>query len=246
MLFKILQRKLDKKLRKTISSNKNIQCIILHKNLSLKNIDSEKPFCSGGGIALRLAKLFFILQKITHSPSDNFSVCLSQEPRLVFAISNTDLRFIQWFRFSIHLWLWMVWKTCHCSSNLFVLLAKLVLTLKKRYDKYWFNVLTLATWEKKWNCVGLPLILLVIAAIFRIVSAVMLFGSMQFKQERNTDQATLPDNTVAQKVAHLLGLSITDMTKAFLKPRIKVGRDFVTKAQTKEQVRLMLQKFVRC
>lgn len=66
----------------------------------------------------------------------------------------------------------------------------------------------------------------------------MLFGSMQFKQERNSDQATLPDNTVAQKVAHLLGLPVTDMTKAFLKPRIKVGRDFVTKAQTKEQVNL--------
>lgn len=74
-------------------------------------------------------------------------------------------------------------------------------------------------------------------AIFRIVSAVMLFSTMQFKQDRNSDQATLPDNTVAQKVAHLLGLSVTDMTKAFLKPRIKVGREFVTKAQTKEQVR---------
>lgn len=73
-------------------------------------------------------------------------------------------------------------------------------------------------------------------AIFRIVSAVMLFGTMQFKQDRNSDQATLPDNTVAQKVAHLLGLSVTEMTKAFLKPRIKVGRDFVTKSQTKEQV----------
>lgn len=73
-------------------------------------------------------------------------------------------------------------------------------------------------------------------AIFRIVSAVMLFGTMQFKQDRNSDQATLPDNTVAQKIAHLLGLSVTDMTKAFLKPRIKVGREFVTKAQTKEQV----------
>lgn len=42
-------------------------------------------------------------------------------------------------------------------------------------------------------------------SIFRIVSSVMLFGSMQFKQERNSDQATLPDNTVAQKIAHLLG-----------------------------------------
>ncbi|CAG2054855.1 unnamed protein product [Timema podura] len=79
------------------------------------------------------------------------------------------------------------------------------------------------------------------SAIFRIVSSVMLFGNMKFKQERNSDQATLPDNTVAQKVAHLLGLSVTEMTKAFLKPRIKVGRDFVTKAQTKEQVEFAVE-----
>lgn len=45
--------------------------------------------------------------------------------------------------------------------------------------------------------------------IFRIVSAVLLFGSMQFKQERNSDQATLPDNTVAQKIAHLLGKKLS-------------------------------------
>jgi hypothetical protein len=38
---------------------------------------------------------------------------------------------------------------------------------------------------------------------------------------------------VAQKVAHLLGINVNEMTKAFLKPRIKVGRDYVTKAQTK-------------
>lgn len=59
---------------------------------------------------------------------------------------------------------------------------------------------------------------------------------MTFKQERNSDQATLPDNTVAQKACHLLGVPVTEMTRAFLKPRIKVGRDYVTKAQTKEQV----------
>lgn len=79
------------------------------------------------------------------------------------------------------------------------------------------------------------------SSIFRIVSAVMLFGTMQFRQDRNSDQATLPDNTVAQKIAHLLGLSVTDMTKAFLKPRIKVGRDFVTKSQTKEQVEFAVE-----
>ncbi|XP_049852980.1 myosin heavy chain, non-muscle isoform X1 [Schistocerca gregaria] len=83
------------------------------------------------------------------------------------------------------------------------------------------------------------------SAIFRIVSATLMFGNMRFKQERNSDQATLPDNTVAQKVAHLLGLSVTDMTKAFLKPRIKVGRDFVTKAQTKEQVEFAVEAIAK-
>jgi myosin protein heavy chain len=84
-------------------------------------------------------------------------------------------------------------------------------------------------------------IFIFLAAIFRTVSAVMLFGNMKFKQERNSDQAILPDNTMAQKVANLLGLSVTEMTKAFLKPRIKVGRDFVTKAQTKEQVEFAVE-----
>jgi len=29
---------------------------------------------------------------------------------------------------------------------------------------------------------------------------------------------------------------VTELTKAFLRPRIRVGREYVTKAQTKEQV----------
>ena len=37
-------------------------------------------------------------------------------------------------------------------------------------------------------------------SIWRVISASLLFGNMEFKQERNSDQATLPDNTVAQKV----------------------------------------------
>lgn len=40
------------------------------------------------------------------------------------------------------------------------------------------------------------------------------------------------------QVAHLLGLNVTDMVRGFLKPRIKVGRETVTKAQNKEQVSL--------
>uniref|UniRef100_A0A1W7RA51 Myosin heavy chain, non-muscle n=1 Tax=Hadrurus spadix TaxID=141984 RepID=A0A1W7RA51_9SCOR len=80
-----------------------------------------------------------------------------------------------------------------------------------------------------------------LGAIFRVVSSVILFGNMKFRQERNSDQATLPDNTIAQKVSHLLGLNVTEMTRAFLRPRLKVGRDHVTKAQTKEQVEFAVE-----
>lgn len=73
-------------------------------------------------------------------------------------------------------------------------------------------------------------------SIFRTISAVLQLGNLEFKQERNSDQATLPDDTAAQKVCHLLGVPVTDVVRSFLKPKLKVGRDFVTKAQTQAQV----------
>ncbi|CAF4206252.1 unnamed protein product, partial [Rotaria sp. Silwood2] len=73
-------------------------------------------------------------------------------------------------------------------------------------------------------------------SIFRTMSAVLQMGNMQFKQECNSDQATLPDDTVAQKVCHLLGIPVKDFVGSILKPKLKVGRDFVTKAQTQAQV----------
>lgn len=45
---------------------------------------------------------------------------------------------------------------------------------------------------------------------------------------------------VAQKLCHLLGMNVMEFTRAILTPRIKVGRDYVQKAQTKEQVHLSL------
>ena len=72
--------------------------------------------------------------------------------------------------------------------------------------------------------------------MLKVVSAVLSFGNMEFKKERSSDQATMPDNTVAQRICALLGLSVVEFTKALLKPKIKVGRDYVQKAQTKEQV----------
>ncbi|XP_063171073.1 myosin-11 [Candoia aspera] len=72
-------------------------------------------------------------------------------------------------------------------------------------------------------------------AMLKVVSSVLQLGNIIFKKERNTDQASMPDNTAAQKVCHLMGINVTDFTRSILTPRIKVGRDVVQKAQTKEQ-----------
>uniref|UniRef100_A0A8C6YHZ2 Myosin heavy chain 10 n=1 Tax=Naja naja TaxID=35670 RepID=A0A8C6YHZ2_NAJNA len=74
-----------------------------------------------------------------------------------------------------------------------------------------------------------------ILAMLKVVSSVLQFGNISFKKERNTDQASMPENTVAQKLCHLLGMNVMEFTRAILTPRIKVGRDYVQKAQTKEQ-----------
>jgi len=61
-----------------------------------------------------------------------------------------------------------------------------------------------------------------IKSTLRVVSAVLHFGNMEFKKERGSDQATMPDNTVAQKVCQLLKLDINSFTRALLRPKIKV------------------------
>uniref|UniRef100_A0A914YEA6 Myosin heavy chain n=1 Tax=Panagrolaimus superbus TaxID=310955 RepID=A0A914YEA6_9BILA len=80
-----------------------------------------------------------------------------------------------------------------------------------------------------------------ITSVLRVVSAILLFGNIEFIQERNNDQAVLPDDRVAQKICHLLGIPVIDFTKAFLKPRIKVGREHVQKAQNKEQAEFAVE-----
>uniref|UniRef100_A0A8C5VUM7 Myosin-11 n=1 Tax=Microcebus murinus TaxID=30608 RepID=A0A8C5VUM7_MICMU len=82
-------------------------------------------------------------------------------------------------------------------------------------------------------------------AILKVVSSVLQLGNIVFKKERNTDQASMPDNTAAQKVCHLMGINVTDFTRAILTPRIKVGRDVVQKAQTKEQADFAIEALAK-
>lgn len=72
--------------------------------------------------------------------------------------------------------------------------------------------------------------------MLKVISAVLQFGNITFHKEKNTDQASMPDDTAAQKLCHLLGISVLEFSRAILTPRIKVGREYVQKAQTKQQV----------
>ncbi|CAJ0967202.1 unnamed protein product [Ranitomeya imitator] len=82
-------------------------------------------------------------------------------------------------------------------------------------------------------------------AMMKVVSSVLQLGNIVFKKERNTDQASMPDDTAAQKCCHLMGINVTDFTRSILSPRIKVGRDLVQKAQTKEQADFAIEALAK-
>ncbi|XP_055644606.1 myosin heavy chain, muscle isoform X14 [Toxorhynchites rutilus septentrionalis] len=72
--------------------------------------------------------------------------------------------------------------------------------------------------------------------IYRITAAVMHMGGMKFKQKGREEQAEADGTEEGDRVAKLLGCVTEDLYKNLLKPRIKVGAEFVTKGQNKDQV----------
>ena len=70
---------------------------------------------------------------------------------------------------------------------------------------------------------------------YMLTAAVMTFGGIEFKTKGRDDQAEcelIGPDTFAGKVAALCGVDASAMIKAFCKPRIKVGTEWVTKGQT--------------
>ncbi|XP_053388294.1 myosin heavy chain, striated muscle-like isoform X5 [Mercenaria mercenaria] len=73
-------------------------------------------------------------------------------------------------------------------------------------------------------------------SMFKCTAAIIHFGEMKFKQRPREEQAE-PDGTAeAEKVAFLLGVNAGDLLKGLLKPKIKVGSEFVTQGRNKDQV----------
>merc|ERR1719481_378741 len=92
------------------------------------------------------------------------------------------------------------------------------------YTEDAFNVLGFAEWEK-FDC-------------YVLTAGVMTCGGIQYIQKGRDDQAELSEigpDTFAGKAAASFGIDAAAMIKAFCKPRIKVGTEWVTKGQTIEQ-----------
>ena len=76
--------------------------------------------------------------------------------------------------------------------------------------------------REKWEC-------------YKLTAAVMACGEVKFKQKGRDDQAEVDEMIVPNKVAELFGVGGDELMKAFCKPKIKVGTEWVTKGQTCEQ-----------
>merc|ERR1712072_367534 len=76
--------------------------------------------------------------------------------------------------------------------------------------------------EEKWDC-------------YKLTAAIMACGEVKFVQKGRDDQAEMGDVNFPKKVAELYGVDFNELFKAFCKPKIKVGTEWVTKGQTLEQ-----------
>merc|ERR1712002_1296550 len=92
------------------------------------------------------------------------------------------------------------------------------------YTEDAFNVLGFAE-QEKFDC-------------YMLTAGVMTFGGVEFKTKGRDDQAeceAIGPDTFVGKAAALCGVDSAALVKAFCKPRIKVGTEWVTKGQTCEQ-----------
>merc|ERR1719346_684587 len=76
--------------------------------------------------------------------------------------------------------------------------------------------------QEKWDC-------------YKITAGVMSSGEIKFVQKGRDDQAEPGDMSYPTKVASLFGVNVHEYLKAFCKPKIKVGAEWVTKGQSCEQ-----------
>ncbi|KAI8322113.1 hypothetical protein GQ54DRAFT_251534, partial [Martensiomyces pterosporus] len=80
--------------------------------------------------------------------------------------------------------------------------------------------------------------------LFRIIAAILHLGNIQFQATRN-DEAVLKEQVAAEKFCHVLGIQLSEFTRALLRPSIKAGRDWVTQSRNMQQVVFSVEALAR-
>jgi len=126
-------------------------------------------------------------------------------------------------------------KMCHLSDDIYdyiyvsqgkTAVASIDDNEELEYTEDAFNVIGFND-EEKFGC-------------YMLTAGVMSCGGVEFKTKGRDDQAECEDisaESFAGKVAASFGVSAMPLIKAFCKPRIKVGTEWVTKGQTCEQAK---------
>merc|ERR1712240_457344 len=73
-------------------------------------------------------------------------------------------------------------------------------------------------------------------SMFKITTAILNFSNCKFKQKPRDEQAEVADTADGERVGHLLGLNVKDFLNSLIKPRVKVGTEYVNKGQSVAQV----------
>ncbi|XP_076442373.1 myosin heavy chain, striated muscle-like isoform X3 [Babylonia areolata] len=73
-------------------------------------------------------------------------------------------------------------------------------------------------------------------SMYKCTAAIMHFGELKFKQRPREEQAEADGTAEAEKAAFLMGINAGDLLKSLLKPKIKVGNEYVTQGRNKDQV----------
>ncbi|CAD5223229.1 unnamed protein product [Bursaphelenchus okinawaensis] len=69
-----------------------------------------------------------------------------------------------------------------------------------------------------------------------VTAAIMHMGEMKFKQRPREENAEVEDGAAAELAAKLFKVDVQKLLTAFIKPRVKVGMEWVNKGQNLEQV----------
>lgn len=72
--------------------------------------------------------------------------------------------------------------------------------------------------------------------LFRVIATILHIGNITLVGS-SADQAFLPPESqpVAERVCHLLGISVKEFMKSVLSPKVRAGREWVTHARSKKQ-----------